>query len=508
MKKIEPKNIISSIENTPLHFGSAIGLLIAAILLRTFLEVVIGVGRMTTLSALLLHYPMFYISIFTTIILVFRIFSGENLQKVFKILALFFCIIIIPPIVDLLIFGAGGFHPKYIFLQNARPVNILHKFATFIFAPPTQTGITPGMRIEIVLAIIGTFIYIFEKTRSVLRSLAAAIAMYIIIFCYAIQPTAYSWLRNLPYIIGFAREGHLSWAGFWMIFIILQFPLVMLTWGIKRFHAIIEKLSPLWMFHFLAMTLLGLWIGIEGKLDIIQRIDFYDLIFAIPAIAFAYIFSVFIDYRSSHNSTNINKSNDKITMLELSWLSGFYLFVSLMNAAQVNERFFFIILSFLSIRWLHLAPPARLNRIPILSAAMKTLASISLIYGGIVLAGRYPLAFPKNFAIALSIAYMLAFTAEEIKQTIYSKKFTDGKHRSRSIVKILIGIISASAFFIVPISLGIKSTAPIFLSIISAGIVFVIGFTSSNRKPIIVVYLLNFIAWAVFFRDILQNSVF
>ncbi|MCD6594943.1 UbiA prenyltransferase family protein [bacterium] len=516
------RKTISQLEQKKYSFGLYFGLFISAVFLRTFLEVVLGVGKMTTAIALMLHYPMFYLSLLLMLLLILKLFSAENIEKIFKVLVPAFCIIILPPLVDLLVLGSGGFHPKYLFFPDANIKNVAKMFLTFFGQSSLKTGITLGMRIEITLGIIGVGIYTYIKSRNPLRAILSGIITYIVIFVYVSQPVMLKAFEQFPQILGFVRQGNISWTQFYMIIITVQFPFVMLAWGKEKFAGVIGNLRPFRVFHFLLMLFFGFWLGVSGKMELFGEINFYDSIFAAMAFFFAWEFSVItndlvdvdIDRVSNRKRPLANGNLEKNQMF---WLATFYLLFAILSASLIGGRFAFIVMSFIAVYWLYSMPPARLKRIPIFSVAIVSFASLMPIFGGAIIAGRHPIAIPQKVIWTIFIVFALSFNAKDLKD--YEGDKSAGIRTLMTIFgerngRILIGVLDWASYCLFLMILGLWNSSVLLLSALFGGLTFLIVIKNrtekaiSTEKIIFILYFIYFAVLTIFFRQILVNAIF
>ena len=184
---------------------------IAVVFLRTYLEVVVGVGKMPSLVALTIHYPMFYLSLLLSLALVLKIFSGEKLEKIIRVLVPAYSIILLPPIIDIILFGPGQFWPKYLFFSETYPGQIIKAFLFYLFKGPWEQGITVGMRVEIIIGVAGTGWYVWHKTGKLWKALLASASAYVLVFCYISQPIFYRLIKTFPAKLGVSQENSLTW---------------------------------------------------------------------------------------------------------------------------------------------------------------------------------------------------------------------------------------------------------------------------------------------------------
>ncbi len=506
-------NIILALERSRVTFGQLVGAFLGFVFVRTFLEVVVGVGKMTSLVAMGIHYPLFYLSLLLTLAIILRVFSGEDMAKVVRALVPCYGIIILPPVVDLILFGAGGFKPKYLFFSRVPFREILTMFATFFSRSAPNTGITVGMRIEIALGIVGVALYVWLKTRKFWRALAAALVTYVLIFCYVSQPIFFRFAKQVAVYLGFVRPGSLGWSQFWVLIITLQFPFVLLAWNRKKFSAVVRNIRPFRVVHYILMFLLGLWVGIKGRVDLLPELNLYDLVFSALAVFFAWEFCVVVNDLADegidvHANPRRPLTSGALSRTEMYFLGGFYLLFAVLSAALTNQRLAFMILAFVAAYWIYSVPPARLKRFPLVSTALISVACLSIIYGGIIIAGRQPLALPPKFALAIFVVFTLAFNAKDLKDyegdragNIKTIMTIFGPVKGRRIISILVVI----SYLIFPMILGVWSAKLIALSLLFGILTGLIIMLNVREWAIFLIYFAYFALLYALFGGMLKN---
>ena len=129
MKKIKPSfiaGIISKVENTEFNFWFYFLSILSIITIRIVLEnMVIYKAPILSLSQFV-HYFLFSFSLFLSFLLVFNWFTKNPLKMDFKIVSLFFFIILIVPVADY-IFYVNPVSLSYFSLDIIRYPTILAK---------------------------------------------------------------------------------------------------------------------------------------------------------------------------------------------------------------------------------------------------------------------------------------------------------------------------------------------------------------------------------------------
>lgn len=125
-----------------------------------------------------LNYFLCFLSIIAGIALITKLLLREPFGKSFARTASYSPIILLAPIIDLLLSRGQGFCMAYLGSSGALMVSDFFSF----FGKLAHCGISPGMRIEILIILIGIGWLIWKKTSSVFSSILGVLLSYILIF--------------------------------------------------------------------------------------------------------------------------------------------------------------------------------------------------------------------------------------------------------------------------------------------------------------------------------------
>jgi tetratricopeptide (TPR) repeat protein len=195
-------HFIKKIEDQKFSFLIGFLTFFAIILCRNILESVfegtqiLGFSPINSHSfyMIFVHFPLFYISIFLWILFVFMSLTKEDWIKVSKTLLLGMAVIIVTPIIDIIVSKGSGYNLTY--LRGFEEFTEIHRFFDF-----TKDLIQAswGQRIEILLVLIGGFIYVLIKTKNYFKSAIASILIYFIIFLHGVLPNT---IAKIPSYFG------------------------------------------------------------------------------------------------------------------------------------------------------------------------------------------------------------------------------------------------------------------------------------------------------------------
>jgi tetratricopeptide (TPR) repeat protein len=175
------RRILKPIESAPYSWGHWIVIILMSVAVRNLLEStleiphIIGIASepmaLRTVEENFFHLPFFYLVVFFYLIILLKLCSGESITKVTKAIATFSPVIILPPILDTILFHFRGFRLLYptefqqIFVIITR--GILNPFEDPVY------GVSPGMRQEVILGCLASGVYVFIKRRNIFRALLA-----------------------------------------------------------------------------------------------------------------------------------------------------------------------------------------------------------------------------------------------------------------------------------------------------------------------------------------------
>ena len=197
------KKIITEIEKEKFSFLLVFLTLFSIILTRNILESSFDGKQLLGFSVIIshsfymmfVHFPLFYISLLTWILLVFKLLTKEETIKIAKVLLIGMTVIIIAPVIDIIVSRGSGY--KLTYLTGPASITEIHKF--FYFTKDLLQA-SWGQRTEIFLVLIGSFVYVFVKTKNYLKSILAPIIIYLVIFIHSILPNT---IAGIPSYLGF-----------------------------------------------------------------------------------------------------------------------------------------------------------------------------------------------------------------------------------------------------------------------------------------------------------------
>ena len=151
-------------------------------------------GAAETLSAEVnIHYFISYIALYFSLAIIFNIITRVEVNKILRLISPFFFILVFAQICDIIISGGSNlcyFTPGY---HN----NLLSRYLTFYGEFKQFGGVTIGMKIEVVIILFISFMYVKIKTSSVFKGFLTACILYSLLFFYGMTPFVIEYLFRM-----------------------------------------------------------------------------------------------------------------------------------------------------------------------------------------------------------------------------------------------------------------------------------------------------------------------
>jgi tetratricopeptide (TPR) repeat protein len=143
------------------------------------------------------HFPLFYISLLIWFCLFLVLITKEKPNVIIKPLLIGMSVIIITPFIDIVVSRGSGY--KLTYLKGVEEFTQIYKFFDFT---RDLLQASWGQRIEVIAVLIGATIYVFVKTKSVLKILITPIISYLIIFIHGTLPNT---IAQIPSYLGYTQ---------------------------------------------------------------------------------------------------------------------------------------------------------------------------------------------------------------------------------------------------------------------------------------------------------------
>ncbi len=172
--------LVNKIEKADFNVFQLLFSFLFIVLIRNFLEVFSSVSSFKFIQYY--HYILFYISLALSLILLFRLLTNEKLNKIINIILPGFIIIIFPPIIDLLACSQRKCLMTYLLPSDVHTSNLLSRFFLLGGEFSKIGGLTPGIKIELIIVVIASFLYFFLKNKNIIKSALYSLLVYVVIF--------------------------------------------------------------------------------------------------------------------------------------------------------------------------------------------------------------------------------------------------------------------------------------------------------------------------------------
>jgi len=425
LKKItyQANRLVNYLENLDKPFSYFILTFVFIIALRTLLELFAYnyflVARHT------LAYYLWFIVLAISVILIAYLATKESILKISKVVLSGFCLLVIPPLVDFFLTCMGE-KAVLTYLWPETHKNLALLFLTF-GGPLTESGMTLGLRVELILALLAAFIYFYIKNNHIFKSLFFTFLIYTVVFFLIATPFI---LENVPLLLrGIFKIDHTALRTYYFLFLItvLAIPLFYLAHN-RLFKLIWRNLRFSRVLHYELMFLLGVVLslrtplakipGLPENIFVLTENNLAFLIFTPFIILCSFTFAVIIndieDYQidliSNKERPLIKRSVSLATYRKISWA---FFAIALTYSLIINFRLFFIALLMMGIYFLYSAPPLRFKRVPIFSKLAISFNSLILVILGLMAMKR--LIIPQPDVIIFFLSFTLSANFIDLK---------------------------------------------------------------------------------------------
>ncbi|MBX7157592.1 MAG: UbiA family prenyltransferase [Verrucomicrobiae bacterium] len=458
-------------------------------------------GQFITPLTAFFHYPLFYLSIFLSLNIVLYLFAFSkksfypSLKQVFQITLFGFLIIWLPPLVDFAVYHGNGPKMTYLFQPKGE---LIKSFFSF-FGSLSQGGITLGIRIEVVLILIGFFFAITYYTGSKKKAFWGALLVYVLFFFYfaipSIPPLVFAKVSSTREIMLFyvhalsqsdlSKIYHIGALSFnprssmdqqfnlvmgrvlWLLILLQAMGLFYLA-NKTAFRAWCGNLRLERVLHYGFMGIGGILIaaGYSRMVDLKSWINALSLTVFFLLIALHFWLAVGVnDLVDIKTDTVSNPSRPliqgSITLQEQKIINGILLFLVIVGVFLLPYYTSVCLILFQMVYYLYSSPPLRLKKVFALSSLLVAFNAILIMMGGFYLVSENQkmAAFPTHLSWLFLICFFLGVNIKDIKdiqgdalEKIQTIPVLFGERRG----KIIIGALCVVSFIIVPIVLQNK----------------------------------------------------
>ena len=498
LDKIE--EVLRGVETSKIPFVYFILTFFFATTLRNFLEIFSSSGTIAFnlrgfLFNAVLHFDISYVCLALSLIVLFYLATKERPEKISRVILPSFLILILAPILDLIISLGAGYKISYMF--PGQHENLLLRFFTF-FGPLDAFGVTPGMRIEIALVLLGSFIYFFIKKRSIIRSLFFSFLTYSLIFIYCAIPFVDKAIFNALGMIH--TRSFTSLNNLFLLLIFILGAWLFYLHNKKYLIEILKDARPLRLLHFELMLVLGVALALlSARPTPLMQNTFFNPVFIVIAIVFAWLFSVVTNNLADYDIDRItNRTRPSVSRAiptehykQISWI---FFLLAIVYSLAVSFEALFLILLFIGNYFLYSMPPFRLKRVPLFSKLLISLNSLALVMLGYIL-----IAGGLEIPISIIAFFLIFFTA--VINFIDIKDYKGDKKAGIRTLPTILGLrkskIIIGLFFLItyPVVYFLLQNVYLLPFLIGFGVIefLLINRKKYDEKPVFVVYLFSMV---------------
>ncbi|MEA2006763.1 MAG: UbiA family prenyltransferase [Patescibacteria group bacterium] len=447
MEKID--KIVSFLEKGPLSIRTWIVSFGGIVAARILIESLVFSFEQKTFDeflGIIFGTVLFFLFSYIVLLVVLRFLVKEKIEKLASVLLWGQWMIIIPPIVDKLIFGDRKYWSFYIF---GSVKEVIIKGLTF-FGENPSFGITWGTRLLVLITVVGLGLYVFYKKRKIVWFFIGAISVYLVLYILGAFPSFVSFVI-LPFAgVGlFAIEAEdiakqfltslqlfgIENSGIKVVLhykmglvynpLLFVFSVFLLFVSRRRwFFALAKNVRYPQMIFNCGLFFLGVGLG-WMRFPQNFGIDFFEMMAlanAILAIFFAWYFSVVVNDLADIEIDQISNQDRPLTSgaIKKSTYSDFgliFALFALLSSLVVSKVFFLIIVGYLLVTWVYSSHPFRLKRFVLVSSILSSFASLFFLLGGYLLISDFQTLqfFPWRIISFLFIAYAFLIPLKDIK---------------------------------------------------------------------------------------------
>ncbi|MBI4930805.1 MAG: UbiA family prenyltransferase [Bacteroidetes bacterium] len=417
--------VIDYFENNKAPLGNFIASFLFFVLLRNFTEVYATHQDLYLMQTL--TYSPFYIALACWLIFLICLFTKADVVKVSKMVFAFHAIILLPPIIDILFSTGSAVRMRYFSLSGWESL-----FKQYVMMGTGQNSM--GQRIEVVIAVIGSFIYFFSKNNRWFLSGMYALAIYTCIFCFAIGLSLLNSFFQWLHIAHTPSQDYFFLARLYFISTAICVVLLFYLHNKEKFKMLLYDLRALRIIHYLLMVVLGFVLlryrtpeQISVPLVITTESFFY--FFLIPiSIVFAAVFTIIsnnVEDLAIDRISNPNRPlvSNRIAEKEYMIIGYIALALSLIASILVNRSCFIFMGLIIGNYYLYSNPPFKLKRIPVLSKLIVGINSAFMALMGYTVFGGAVLTFPPEFLFFLVVCLGLSSNFIDLKDYEGDKSF-------------------------------------------------------------------------------------
>jgi 4-hydroxybenzoate polyprenyltransferase len=398
------------------------------------------------------HTFLFFLLTYLLVLFFLKTLIKEKTYKISNFLLWGFWIVILPPIIDNIIFGNS--YKSFYFFDSFQ--GLVVRFFT-LFGKNPDWGITWGTRVNILISIFSIGIYVYIKTKNLKKVLISIIGNYTLFFLLSSFPSLVVFLIELFKTGTFLNVSNSTVAGYFLtpltIFslktvaiesflakkiTLIYLPFVLFTLFFLFFKTnkretlcFLKNIRPAQIIFNLGILFIGMGLGyfyypVFFKFDFF---NFFAILNLILVVVSCWIFSVVVNDLNDLEIDKISNPqrpliNGKISFSNYEVYGWVFFFLSLFGAALISPLIFLIVLSYHLLTFVYSCYPFRLKKFIGISNFLISLASLNfLLIGFLVFSEDQSLdKFLWSVYWFLFIAYFLITPLKDLKDFEGDKK--------------------------------------------------------------------------------------
>lgn len=416
------KRLINSLEIQPLEYS----LVFAGtwIFLRNFFEGVLeGFQRIgfssfsyRTVLMYMVHFPMFYISLFLVLIIIISLVLNEKTEKVTGMASIGMVLLLLVPTIDWIV--GQGYLITYPLRMEPYILGFLNPFVSI-----ANIGVSPGQRIITVCIGLLIALYGYIKTKRLLKAS--------ILFLFSIA-TVILW-GGLTTIIAGNHPGYVyvnggvlytdtqKYSTIYSLLFVIIFMIYCYMLNREQFRIVLESMRIERIIFYGFMSIFGYLIAMH-QIAVYQPNSFNPIgvlvLFLTTGFGFCAV-QVINDFFDTTGDKISRKRNPLVKGISRKFYFMWGICLSLLSlifAYIISFTSFLIIATFLLLGIVYSVPPVRLKRIPIVSTFILAIAVVLAMGTGfsVYYGNRALNAIPTSLLVPTLIAVTLGFTAKDI----------------------------------------------------------------------------------------------
>ncbi len=494
LSKVFP-SVVDALERRDYAFLNTVVAFLAVTQLRTFCEVFsTGIRALTPLD--LAHFTLFYVSLAACVIIVVALLSRAQVESVARVVLPGFIVLLLTPSLDLMVFQGRVAHITY--FQPGMHDDLVRRFLT-VGGTFQDSAVSPGMKTEIILALTVLAGYVFGKTRSIGRALAAAVSVYAVAFAHGMLPYFTHWTLG----IGHPESPLVPRAGVYSACLLLALLpegiALLLIADRAKLWLFIKDSRPLRVLHFELMLLLGVVLGVRSlgwpaTYLLVPRALLSAVALVLAAlfcIVINNVYDIEIDRVSNTGRPLVRGSIDQGMYVRLGWI---FCALALVYAGVAGPVAVLAVWVCMGTYFMYSAPPFRLKRVPILSKLVISVNSLAVVVLGWGLTGGYWSSVPRWIAAFLLLGFTLAASFIDLKD--YEGDRLSGVKTLPVLIgmqpaRILIGVFFAGNYLAAALFLGGSPRQVLTLVVLCALQVLLLTTGRYKEGPVFATYLVS-----------------